>query len=319
MGLFDKVNEIKKDRDIDKKVNNFFDNSEYIKRITLRYAHDSVDINKIKAVIRSEMDNPDYESFKINQRFMELLKMDVNTVYDLHLKGVDTSQFVLQKDLDNYFGESYAKKYQKEYDEMYAKSEHATPIKNVKTLPKDYIKPKKEEPVKFGPKLKGYSSHVNKSHKKRERVSEDKHNTDYEKEEVASAKKDDIPKEKRKLIRKGHADIEIFKKVKSNTALASAALFLATGVLVAEAKEEMKWVKTKLEIKDYGIKIKRPYLFHKYSDFRYFKVNQEDDYYLFSIGFDDENLIHFRTKEKYLHEVIMEKIQETNLSYESLL
>lgn len=125
-----------------------------------------------------------------------------------------------------------------------------------------------------------------------------------------------IPEEKSALIKRGRADIEIFTNVKSNTALASAALFLATGVLLAEAKEEMKWVKTQIEIKDDRIIIKRPYIYHKYKDFRYFKVDHEDDYYLFYIGFSNEELIHFKTKEKYLVDVIMDKIKQTGLQYE---
>ena len=133
---------------------------------------------------------------------------------------------------------------------------------------------------------------------------------------VNESKNDEIPKEKLNLIKRGRADIEIYTKVKSNTALASTALFLATGVLVAEAKEEMKYVKTQIQIKDDRIIIKRPYIYHKYNDFRFFKVDQEDDYYLFYIGFSDEELIHFKTKEKYLVEIIMDKINETGLQYE---
>ena len=85
---------------------------------------------------------------------------------------------------------------------------------------------------------------------------------------------------------------------------------------VAEAKEEMKWVKTRIEIKEDRIIIKRPYIYHKYKDFRYFKVDQEDDYYLFYIGFSNEELIHFRTKEKCLVDIIMDKIEQTSLQYE---
>lgn len=113
---------------------------------------------------------------------------------------------------------------------------------------------------------------------------------------------------KNKILINPEVDIEMYTKVKSNTALASAALFLVSGVLVGEAKEEMKWVKTKINVKDDRIIIKKPYSIHKYKDFTIFEVNQENAYYLFYIGFKDQSMIHFRTKEKYLKDLIVNKI-----------
>ena len=112
-------------------------------------------------------------------------------------------------------------------------------------------------------------------------------------------------------------DIEIFKKVKSNTALASTALFLATGVFVGQAKEEMKYVRTKLNIKDDGIEIKNPYSYHKFIDFSGFKLDKEDNNYLYYIVLSDKEMIHFRTKNEDLREVILDKINSTSgLTYE---
>ena len=110
-------------------------------------------------------------------------------------------------------------------------------------------------------------------------------------------------------------DIEIFTKVKSNTALASAVLFLATGVLAAEEKKEMKYVRTKLNIKEDGIEIRNPHSYHKFIDFRGFKVDKEDNYYLFYIVLLDEVLIHFRTRNENLHEVILDKINSNSGLY----
>ena len=124
-----------------------------------------------------------------------------------------------------------------------------------------------------------------------------------------------IPKEKSNLIRRGHADVEVYTKVKSNTALASAALFLATGVLLGEAKEEMKWVKTKLEIKDDRIIIKKPYSYHKYKDFYEFRVAEEDGTYFIFITLKDETII-IKTKEEYLGELIVDKINAQGLAYD---
>lgn len=35
--------------------------------------------------------------------YMEILKMDIDSLYDLSFKGIDTSKFIIQKDLDDYF------------------------------------------------------------------------------------------------------------------------------------------------------------------------------------------------------------------------
>lgn len=104
MGIFDKINSIDENRKINKKINHFFDNEDYLHRLMLRYAHDSVNLEKIKEIIKTEMYNDDFEKFNINNRFMELIRMDVDSVYDLSLKDIDTSKFKSQKNLDDYFG-----------------------------------------------------------------------------------------------------------------------------------------------------------------------------------------------------------------------
>lgn len=309
MGLFDKVHEMDIDRKINKKVNKFFENEDYLNRLKIRYSHASIDLDKIKLIIKYEINESNFEEFNMNQRFMEILKMDVNTLYDMSLKGIDTSKFIVQKDLDDYFGDEYAEKYDIEREDLNNNPSYEN-HKNITPLPKDYMKKKPEETVKFGPKRKAsYSTKINQSAERLKKLyEEDSSDAQSHVKENKSVKKE-IPF-------KSKVDIEIFTNVKSNTALASAALFLATGVLLAEAKEEMKWVKTQIEIKDDRIIIKRPYIYHKYKDFRYFKVDQDDDYYLFYIGFSNEELIHFRTKEKYLVDVIMDKIEQTGLQYE---
>ena len=107
MGLFDKVHEMDIDRKINKKVNKFFENEDYLNRLKLRYSHDSIDLDIIKLIIKSEINEFNFEEFNMNQRYMEILKMDVNTLYDMSLKGIDTSKFIVQKDLDDYFIESF--------------------------------------------------------------------------------------------------------------------------------------------------------------------------------------------------------------------
>lgn len=304
MGLFDRFSELDNERKIIKKVDDFFTNEDYLKRLSLRYAHDKIDNDKIKSIIKSEI--VDVDDYSINKRYMELLKMDVDSLYELHLNGIDTSKFSSQDDLNDYFGEDYAQKYQKKYDELVSNSSSENYINKVKALPKNYMKKEKEEEVKFGPKIKRSSS--NKTKKSFEKLE----NLLYE-EELPN--NETVVKKEIHLIKS--AEIEIFKKVKSNTALASTALFLATGVFVAEAKEEMKYVRTKLNIKDDGIEIKNPYSYYKFIDFRGFKVDKEDNYYLYYIVLSDEEMIHFRTKNKDLHEVILDKINSTSgLSYE---
>ena len=309
MGLFDKVHEMDIDRKINKKVNKFFENEDYLNRLKLRYSHDSIDLDIIKLIIKSEINEFNFEEFNMNQRYMEILKMDVNTLYDMSLKGIDTSKFIVQKDLDDYFGDEYAKKYDIECEEI-TKNPSYENHENITPLPKDYIKKKPKKTVKFGPKRKSSSStKINQSAERLKRLYEENSSDAQSNVKEKKSIKKEIPF-------KSKVDIEIFTNVKSNTALASAALFLTTGVLLAEAKEEMKWVKTRIEIKEDRIIIKRPYIYHKYKDFRYFKVDQEDDYYLFYIGFSNEELIHFRTKEKCLVDIIMDKIEQTSLQYE---
>ena len=304
MGLFDKFSELDNERKINKKLNDFFANDDYLKRLSLRYAHDKIDNDKIKVIIKSEI--VDVDSYSINKRYMGLLKMDVDSLYELHLDGIDTSKFSSQDDLDDYFGEDYAQNYQKKFDELVRNYSSENYSNKFKPLSKNFMKKEKEEMVKFGPKIKRDSS------EKTKKSFEKLENLLYEEE---SSNNETVVKKEVPLIKS--ADIEIFKKVKSNTALASTALFLATGVFVAEAKEEMKYVRTKLNIKDDGIEIKNPHSYHKFIDFRGFKVDKEDNYYLYYIVLSDEEMIHFRTKNKDLHEVILDKIKSTSgLTYE---
>lgn len=310
MGLFDKVSEMDNDRKINKKVNKFFENEEYLNRLKLRYSHASIDLNKIKSIIKSEINESNFKDFNMNQRYMEILKMDVNTLYDMSLKGIDTSKFISQNDLDDYFGEDYAKKHEIELEDLNNNPSYEN-HGNIKTLPNEYRKKKNNEIVKFGPKLKKSSSaKINESAERLEKL--------YEEDSSNAPSHVKVKPIKKEIPFKSKVEIEIFTKAKSNTALASAALFLATGVLVGEAKEEMKYVKTQLEIKNDRIIIKRPYIYHKYKDFRFFQVDQEDGYYLFYIGFSNEELIHFRTKEKYLAEIIMDKIERSGLKYHNV-
>lgn len=77
-----------------KKINKFFENTDYLNRMKLRYAYDSIDVNKIKIIIKSEITEENIENFNINSRFIELLKMDVDTLYEMTIEGIDTSQFI---------------------------------------------------------------------------------------------------------------------------------------------------------------------------------------------------------------------------------
>ena len=304
MGLFDKFSELDNERKLNNKINEFFSNEDYLKRLSLRYAHDKIDNNKIKFIIKSEIFDSD--NYSINNRYMQLLKMDVDSLYELNLNGVDTSKFHSQCDLNDYFGEDYAQKYQKKHDELVNKSSGENYLNKIKPLPKNYLKKEKEEIVKFGPKInRGSSNKTKKSSERLEKLLYEDVSSNYE-----TVIKKEIP-----LIKS--VDIEIFKKVKSNTALASTALFLATGVFVGQAKEEMKYVRTKLNIKDDGIEIKNPYSYHKFIDFSGFKLDKEDNYYLYYIVLSDKEMIHFRTKNEDLREVILDKINSTSgLTYE---
>ena len=312
MGLFDKFNEIENDRKINKKINTFFENEDYLNRLKLRYSHASIDLDKIKSIIESEINEFNFEEFNMNQRYMEILRMDVNTLYDMSLKDIDTSKFIIQKDLDDYFGDDYAKKYDIEREDLSNNPSYEN-HENIKSLPKNYMKKKPEEPVKFGPKRKASSStKINQSAERLKKFyAEDSSDAESHVKENNPIKKE-IPF-------KSKVDIEIFTNVKSNTALVSAALFLTTGILVAEAKEEMKWVKTKLNIKDDGIIIKKPYSYHKYKDFHQFKVDKEDEFYLVYILLNDEEMIILRTKEKYVGEIIINKINNLGLTYDNLI
>jgi len=306
MGLFNKFNEIDNERKINKKINNFFENEDYLNRLKLRYSHVSVDLDKIKLIFESEINKSNFKEFNMNQRYLEILKMDVDTLYDMCLKGMDTSKFIIQKDLDDYFGDEYAMKYKNEREVLDNNPSYEEPLKSITPLYNKYKRKNAEKTVKFGPKRESVSD---KSNQSAERLKKLLYDNDSVHEETHFKEVNSI---KNKLPLISEVNIELFTKVKSNTALASTALFLATGVLVAEAKEEMKWVKTKLNIKDDGIIIKKPYSIYKYKNFHQFKVDKKENYYLFYIGLNDDDMIVFRTKEKYLLEVIVDKINNLN-------
>lgn len=110
------------------------------------------------------------------------------------------------------------------------------------------------------------------------------------------------------IPKNGEIEIEIIKKVKSNTALASAALFLATGVLLAEAKEENKWVKTTLKFDTKKIEIKNPHYIITYDNMKKIQTGQDNDWNLFYIAFENKKEIYFKTKYKYLYEILNENL-----------
>lgn len=227
--------------------------------------------------------------------------MDVNTLYDMSLKSIDTSKFIVQKDLDDYFGDEYAEKFDIEREDLnnnpsYENHENITP------LPKDYMKKKPEETVKFGPKRKAsYSTKINQSAERLKKLyEEDSSDAQTHVKENKSVKKE-IPF-------KSKVDIEIFTNIKSNTSLASAALFLATGVLLAEAKEEMKWVKTTLKFDMEKIEIKNPHYKIKYKDMKKIQIGQDNDWNLFHVAFENNKEIYFKTKYEYLYEILNENL-----------
>lgn len=239
----------------------------------------------------------------IENRLDELLQMDTITLLDIMSKE-DSSKFKTQKDIEEYIGEGYVCKLKAKLRPKPLNPQDSNQKKNI------YYGSDKQGVHTSSQVGKTTQTNHTMGIKQEQRINSSSH--------INSPKIDKIPKEKLNLIKRGRADIEIFTKAKSNTALVSAALFLATGVLVGEAKEEMKYVKTQLEIKNDRIIIKRPYIYHKYKDFRFFQVDQEDGYYLFYIGFSNEELIHFRTKEKYLAEIIMDKIERSGLKYHNV-
>lgn len=262
----------------------------------------------------------------IEKRLNQLLQMDTVTLLDI-MADEDTSKFKTQRDIEEHMGEGYVCKLNgklKTNPSIYPKytqitKEQRTEQERQRRERQRLAQEKRKDDYRRNKQRIHLDSQARKTTQTKYTSGikqEQKTNKSTYHRPVNESKNEEIPKEKLNLIKRGRADIEIYTKVKSNTALASTALFLATGVLVAEAKEEMKYVKTQIEIKDDRIIIKRPYIYHKYKDFRFFKVDQEDDYYLFYIGFSDEELIHFKTKEKYLVEIIMDKINETGLQYE---
>ena len=71
MGFFDKVNEIENDRKINKKVNKFFENEDYLNRLKIRYSHASIDSISFKEIISYVW---------LNQSFMSLLVIRIKYV-----------------------------------------------------------------------------------------------------------------------------------------------------------------------------------------------------------------------------------------------
>lgn len=110
------------------------------------------------------------------------------------------------------------------------------------------------------------------------------------------------------LPKSGEVEIEIIKNVKSNTALASAALFLTTGIFLAGAKEENKWVKTTLKFDTEKIEIKNPHFKIKYKDMKKIQIRQDNDWNLFHVAFDNNKEIYFKTKYEYLYEILNENL-----------
>lgn len=304
-----------------------------------------------KSILKHECQKNLLKLESIEDRLDELLQLDCETL-DKIKKDVDTSQFKTQNDIEKYMGPEYTREYNEILNKQLLKDEERRKReelalaeklrkeeekrKREEKLLKERIKRaqelKKEEDEYYEAKrqqvihqLKDHAKSVSVTSQSNQFVSEKRINEYnkkrefykrvYEKEELKQIRRNTQKIKNTKNM--SNVDIEIFKKVKSNTALASAALFLATGVLVAEAKEEMKYVRTKLNVKDDGIEIKNPYSYHKFINFRGFKVDKEDNYYLYYIVLSDEDMIHFRTKNEELHEVILDKINSTSgLSYE---
>ena len=303
MGIIDKINDLNLEMKVDKKVNDFFskDNLDYISRMHSRYSKNSLNNDILKSIIKSEMLNSDIPEFKVNTRFLELIKLDYEKLYeDIYLKDIDTSQFTSRKDLDDYFGEDYALN----FENKEIKLDTVNHLNRLKPLDNPMKHIKEETQVKFGPNMGKGSYKLNKSCGNFKFKSNEE--TESKKTETKQEPHKEIPLEKINLLRRGTADIEIFTNVKSNSALASAVLFAATGILVAEAKEEMNWVKTTLKIKKDRIIIKRPYSVYKYKDFRQLKSNHEENYYLIYIKLANEKVIYIRTKERYLAEIIID-------------
>ena len=100
-----------------------------------------------------------------------------------------------------------------------------------------------------------------------------------------------IPKEVKTTFR-----IETMNKVKTNTALASTALLLMTGVLIAEEKEEMRWLGTKLELNSRDLVIKKPNIKLNYEEILDYETRKEKGYHYYLLKTEHEDYL-FRTKE----------------------
>lgn len=91
-------------------------------------------------------------------------------------------------------------------------------------------------------------------------------------------------------------NVEIPQLIKSNTALASTALFLMTGVLIAGAKKEVKWNRSTIIIYEDGVKINKKIKFEDITQNSYDKDNGE---FYFLIKTNDDEIV-FRTKDGQL-------------------
>ena len=82
-----------------------------------------------------------------------------------------------------------------------------------------------------------------------------------------------VEPEVERLLRAGKAKIKLYNTKKSNTALASTALFLATGVFVGGAKEEKEIIDTTLFLEDHSLIIEKPRKEIKFKDIK--KIDME--------------------------------------------
>ncbi|WP_432644904.1 hypothetical protein [Methanobrevibacter sp.] len=82
-----------------------------------------------------------------------------------------------------------------------------------------------------------------------------------------------VDSEVERLLRAGKAEIKMVITKKSNTALASAALFLTTGILAGGAKEEQEVITTTLFLEDDRLIIQKPRKVIKFKDIK--SINTE--------------------------------------------
>ena len=338
------------DKKIKELCGGFTPNDNFKKRVKKFKVDDDQSNTYEKHILRFECKYGLLKYENIENRLDELLQMDVETLSGLRASQ-NTSKFKTQKDIEDFMGEGYESKFKgtlkSEYRNYFKKQVHGHESSKMERKDDFKINKQKAHLASQDKNKTNVSSKVmvTRFHRiqqereeelKKEKQEREKQAEKFRQEEARkrrmnsesskrklnqndAPKKESIPKEKLNLIKRGSADVEVFTNVKSNTALASTALFLATGVFVGEAKEEMKWIKTKLEIKDDRIIIKKPYSYHKYKDFYKFNVFEDDDgFYVICITLKDKRLI-VRTNEEYLGELIVDKINNQNLSYERVI